>query len=106
MSLFDNLRKKAQETVQRDPDKVRRGVDKMAKMADERTKGRYSEQIARGAGKARRVVENLSGEQRPGSGGTGRHGTQPGTEPGTEQPGTQQPGTRRGPDDPQSRGSG
>ncbi|MEU6095934.1 antitoxin [Streptomyces sp. NPDC047079] len=60
MGLVDNLMAKVSSFAQQHEDKVDRGLDKAAKMIDERTKGKYSGKIDTGTGKAKHAVERLA----------------------------------------------
>ncbi|MCX4856405.1 antitoxin [Streptomyces canus] len=54
-------------------DKVQHGLDKAAKVVDEKTKGKYSGQIQTGTGKAKGAVDRLAhqdGTEGPGGGST------------------------------------
>lgn len=60
MGLLDNLKArlepakgKVSDLAQQHGDKIDRGLDKMARTVDERTKGKYSDRIQTGTGKAR-----------------------------------------------------
>ncbi|NYV78432.1 antitoxin, partial [Streptomyces sp. UH6] len=77
--FLDNLKNKlgpAKEKVNdlasRNQDKIQQGIDKAARMADERTKGKYSEKIERGTGKAKDAAARLADQQ---AGGPHGHGT-------------------------------
>jgi len=53
---------KAKDLASEHEDKVQEGIDKAADMADEKTEGKYSDQIDQGAEKAKDYVENLDDE--------------------------------------------
>ncbi|WP_369199367.1 antitoxin [Streptomyces sp. PU-14G] len=55
-------------------DKVQQGLDKAAKAADSRTKGKYSSQISSGTKKAKDAAQRLADEGR-GQGGQGGQGS-------------------------------
>ncbi|NSC24270.1 antitoxin [Streptomyces albus subsp. chlorinus] len=56
-------------------DKVQQGLDKAAKVADSKTKGKYSSQIDAGTRKAKEAAQRLAGEGRgPGGHGGSGHG--------------------------------
>lgn len=59
-------------------DKVARGVDKAGKMADSKTKGKYSNQIRTGTQKAKEQAEKLGRQQGGGHGGGKGSGKGPG----------------------------
>ncbi|MGW5662640.1 antitoxin [Streptomyces sp. NPDC003758] len=60
MGLVDNLKAKVSDLAQQHEDKVDRGLDKAAKMIDDRTKGKYSDKIHTGTDKAKHAVERLA----------------------------------------------
>jgi hypothetical protein len=77
--FLDNLKNKlgpAKEKVSdlasRNQGKIQDGIDKAARMADERTKGKYSEKIERGTGKAKDAAARLGRQE---GGGPHSHGT-------------------------------
>ena len=43
-------------------DKIGEGIDKAAKLADQKTQGKYSDKIAKGAGKAKDGLDKLDGK--------------------------------------------
>ncbi|MGW1160907.1 antitoxin [Streptomyces sp. NPDC002513] len=60
MGLVDNLMAKVSSFAQQHEEKVDRGLDKAAKMIDEKTKGKYSGKIDTGTGKAKHAMERLA----------------------------------------------
>ena len=67
MGLKDNLKAKlapAKDKVsglaQRHEEKVHHGLDKAAKVVDKRTKGKYSDRIHTGTGKAKGAMDRLA----------------------------------------------
>ncbi|MFJ3672927.1 antitoxin [Streptomyces sp. NPDC090106] len=67
MGLLDNLKAKlnpAKDKVsglaQQHGDKIQGGIDKAAKVVDEKTKGKYSDRIQTGTGKAKDAVDKLA----------------------------------------------
>ncbi|MDR6979232.1 hypothetical protein J2X68_005966 [Streptomyces sp. 3330] len=50
-------------------DKVQHGLDKAAKVVDEKTKGKYSDRIHSGTGKAKGAVDRLAHKDQPAGGG-------------------------------------
>ncbi|WP_053851046.1 antitoxin [Streptomyces sp. NRRL B-24085] len=80
MGLLDNLKAKlspakdkVSDLAQQHGDKVQHGLDKAAKVVDEKTKGKYSGKIQTGTGKAKDAMDRLArhdGTQGPGAGGT------------------------------------
>ncbi|MET9255302.1 antitoxin [Streptomyces sp. NPDC003717] len=86
MGLLDNLKArlgpakgKVSDLAQQHGDKIDRGLDKVARTVDERTKGKYSDRIHTGTGKAKEAMDRLAHQDDAGTpGGGGTHGT-PGT---------------------------
>ncbi|MEU6226454.1 antitoxin [Streptomyces sp. NPDC047042] len=67
MGLLDNLRakltpakEKVSDLAQQHGDRIERGLDKAAKTADEKTKGKYSDKIHTGTDKAKGAVERMA----------------------------------------------
>ncbi|GHD50299.1 antitoxin [Streptomyces galbus] len=67
MGLMDNLRAKLGPAKEKVSDlahqhggKITHGIDKAAKVVDERTKGKYSDKIHTGTGKAKDAVDRLA----------------------------------------------
>lgn len=54
---------KAKDLASEHEDQVTEGIDKAADMADEKTDGKYSEQVDQGAEKAKEYVEGLDEEE-------------------------------------------
>ncbi|MFD7131563.1 antitoxin [Streptomyces sp. NPDC059894] len=50
-------------------DKIHHGIDKAAKVVDDRTKGKYSDKIHTGTDKAKGAMDRLSHRDGPGAGG-------------------------------------
>lgn len=59
MGFFDRAKKKAEELAEDHGDTIEEGIDKAADAADEKTGGKYSDQIEAEAEKAKDVVEGL-----------------------------------------------
>ncbi|MFF7557125.1 antitoxin [Streptomyces olivaceus] len=85
MGLLDNLKArigpakgKVSDLAQQHGDKIDRGLDKVARTVDERTKGKYSDRIQTGTGRAKDAMERLA---RKDDGGTGTGGGTPGGPP-------------------------
>ncbi|MFD3839825.1 antitoxin [Streptomyces sp. NPDC058642] len=77
MGLLDNLKAKlspAKDKVsglaQQHGDKVQHGLDKAAKVVDEKTKGKYSGKIQTGTGKAKNAMDRLAHKDDGTGGGT------------------------------------
>ncbi|GAA4016892.1 antitoxin [Streptomyces sp. NBC_01352] len=76
MGLLDNLKTKlnpAKDKVsglaQQHGDKIQHGIDKAAKVVDEKTKGKYSHKIESGTGKAKGAMDRLAHKDGTGTGG-------------------------------------
>ncbi|TPQ15926.1 antitoxin [Streptomyces sporangiiformans] len=79
MGLLDNLKgrlapakEKVSDLAQRHPgpiDKIEHGLDRAAKLADEKTKGKYSDKIQTRAGKAKDALDRLAHKERGGTDG-------------------------------------
>ncbi|MEV3859790.1 antitoxin [Streptomyces sp. NPDC050095] len=68
MGFLDNLKAKlspakdkVNDLAQQHGDKIDQGLDKAAKMVDDKTKGKYSDKIQQGTDKAKDAVDKLSG---------------------------------------------
>ncbi|WP_409469271.1 antitoxin [Streptomyces sp. HC307] len=92
MGLLDNLKAKlapakgkVSDLAQKHEDKIQHGIDKAAKVVDERTKGKYSDRIHTGTDKAKGAMDRLAHKDRtdPGEG--------PATPPGPPPPGPPPP---------------
>ncbi|MGW0389772.1 antitoxin [Streptomyces sp. NPDC003042] len=73
MGLLDTLKAKlapAKDKVgdlaQQHEGKIREGLDKVAKVADSKTKGKYSGRITSGAGKAKDALGKIAHKDTPG----------------------------------------
>ncbi|MYS77615.1 antitoxin [Streptomyces sp. SID5926] len=94
MGLLDNLKArlepakgKVSDLAQQHGDKIDRGLDKMARTVDERTKGKYSGRIQTGTGKAKGAMDRLAHkDDRGGEEGGGTPGAAPGSGPGGTPP--------------------
>ncbi|MGW4596793.1 antitoxin [Streptomyces sp. NPDC004457] len=67
MGLMDNMKAKlgpakdkVSDLARQHGDKVQHGIDKAAKAVDERTKGKYSDKIHAGTGKAKEAMDRLA----------------------------------------------
>lgn len=67
---------KVADLAQQHGDKIDQGLDKAAKVVDRRTKGKYSDKIRTGTGKAKDAVDRLAGTE--GGKGAGGSATPPG----------------------------
>ncbi|MCZ9354793.1 antitoxin [Streptomyces mutabilis] len=89
MGLLDNLKAKlgpakgkVSDLAQQHGDKIDRSLDKVARTVDERTKGKYSDRIQTGTGKAKGAMDRLAHKDDDGTpGGGGTPGTAPGGPP-------------------------
>ncbi|MEV0255550.1 antitoxin [Streptomyces sp. NPDC050732] len=73
---------KVSHLAQQHGDKIDQGLDKAAKVVDERTKGKYSDKIRTGTGKAKDAVDRLAGpDQGKDAGGTTTPPTPPSPPP-------------------------
>ncbi|MDT0397993.1 MULTISPECIES: antitoxin [Streptomyces] len=78
MGLLDNLKArlgpakdKVSGLAQQHEGKIQQGLDKAARTVDERTKGKYSDKIQSGTGKAKGAVDRLAHKNDPGAEGGG-----------------------------------
>ncbi|MCP3769021.1 MULTISPECIES: antitoxin [Streptomyces] len=79
MGLLDNMKarlgpakEKVSDLAQQHGGKIQHGLDKAAKTADTRTKGKYSDKIQKGTGRAKNAMDRLAHKDDPGpdTGGT------------------------------------
>ncbi|MFI8519100.1 antitoxin [Streptomyces sp. NPDC085481] len=77
MGLLDSLKAKlapakdkVSDLAQQHGGKVEHGLEKAAKVVDEKTKGKYSEKIESGTGKAKEAIERLAHKDEKGDGST------------------------------------
>jgi hypothetical protein len=75
MGLLDNLKAKAGllkdkagDLAQQHGDKIETGLEKAAKAVDEKTKGKYSNQINSGTDKAKGAIDKLAAQKDTGPG--------------------------------------
>ncbi|MEW2283388.1 antitoxin [Streptomyces sp. NPDC047841] len=85
MGLMDNMKAKlgpakdkVSDLARQHGDKVQHGIDKAAKAVDERTKGKYSDKIHAGTGKAKEAMDRLAHKGGPEA---APHDTMPPTRP-------------------------
>ncbi|MFJ4786794.1 antitoxin [Streptomyces sp. NPDC088794] len=83
MGLLDNLKAKlspakdkVSDLAQQHGGKISTGIDKAAKAVDEKTKGKYSDRIQTGTGKAKGAMDRLAHKDDP-AGTTPSGGTTP-----------------------------
>lgn len=79
MGLLDSLKAKlapakdkVADLAQQHGEKIDHGLDKAAKLVDEKTKGKYSDKIQKGTGRAKNAMDRLAHKDDPGpdTGGT------------------------------------
>jgi len=79
MGLLDNVKAKlspakgrVSDLAQRHEDRIQHGLDKAAQVVDKRTKGKYSDRIQAGTGRAKGAMDRLAhkGGTGPDAGGT------------------------------------
>ncbi|MGW2649148.1 antitoxin [Streptomyces sp. NPDC001393] len=78
MGLLDNMKAKlgpakdkVSDLARQHGDKVQHGLDKAAKVVDDRTKHKYSDRIQAGTGKAKQAMDRLAHKEAPGPEGPG-----------------------------------
>jgi hypothetical protein len=59
MGLLDNARARLTDAVDKHGDAIAQGIDRAAKVADDRTGGRHAASIANGAEKAKGALDRL-----------------------------------------------
>ena len=59
MGFLDKIKKTAKDAAEDHGDKIEGAIDKVADIADDKTGGKYSDQIEGGAEKAKGAVEDL-----------------------------------------------
>lgn len=62
MGFMDKLKGKAKAAVDQHGDKIAKGIDQAAGAADKKTKGKYSDKIHTGRGKAKDALDKLDGK--------------------------------------------
>lgn len=62
MGFLDNAKDKLTKAVDQHGDKIAKGLDKAGELADKKTKGKYSDKIEGGLGKAKGALDNLDGK--------------------------------------------
>ncbi|MGW4436304.1 antitoxin [Streptomyces sp. NPDC004596] len=72
MGLFEHMkarlgpaRDKVSDLARQHGDKVQHGIDKAARAVDERTKGKYTDRIHAGTGKAKEAMDRLAHKEEP-----------------------------------------
>ena len=61
MGIFDSVRKKATKAVDDHGDKIAKGIDKAAAMADSKTKRKHSDKVDKAAQGAKDALDKLDG---------------------------------------------
>jgi hypothetical protein len=59
---LDQAKNKLGDAVDKHGDQIGEGLDKVAKLADEKTKGKYTDKIDTGLGKAKDALDGLDGK--------------------------------------------
>ena len=62
MGFFDRFRRKASTAVDEHGEKIGAGIDKTADVVDDKTGGKYSQQVDTGADKAKDTLDALDGK--------------------------------------------
>jgi MT0933-like antitoxin protein len=62
MGIFDKLKIKAEQVVDKHGDKIAKGIDKAASTADTKTSGKHTGQISKGAAAAKNALDKLDGK--------------------------------------------
>ena len=62
MGFLDNAKDKLNQAVDKHGDKIAQGIDKAADLADQKTKGKYSDKIDNAAAKAKDGLDKLDGK--------------------------------------------
>jgi hypothetical protein len=62
MGFLDKFKSKAKDAVDQHGDKISSGIDKAAKVVDDKTKGKYSDKIDSGTAKAKDALDKLDGK--------------------------------------------
>ena len=62
MGFLDKAKDAAEKAVDSQGDKIAAGLDKAADLADQKTGGKYSDQIDQGVEKAKDALEGLDGK--------------------------------------------
>ncbi len=62
MSFLDKFKAKAKDAVDQHGDKIASGIDKAAKVVDDKTKGKYSDKIGSGTATAKDALDKLDGK--------------------------------------------
>ncbi|CAL9549620.1 hypothetical protein SUDANB58_04418 [Streptomyces sp. enrichment culture] len=89
MGLLDKAKGRVADLAQQHGDRIQHGLDRAARAVDERTKGKYSDRIRTGTGKARGAVDRLA--HKDGTAAETGGGTPDTTPPDTTPPGTMPP---------------
>ncbi|MEV6124711.1 antitoxin [Streptomyces sp. NPDC052077] len=95
MGLMDNFKaklgpakEKVSDLAQQHGDKIDAGLDKVAKTVDEKTKGKYSDRIQTGTGKAKEAVDRLAHKDAEGKDAQGGTGAKPDSGTRGDKPGS------------------
>jgi ABC-type transporter Mla subunit MlaD len=61
-AALDQAKNKLGDAVDKHGDQIGEGLDKVAKLADQKTKGKYTDKIDTGLGKAKDALDGLDGK--------------------------------------------
>lgn len=62
MGFMDNIKGKVEDAVDKHGDKIGDGIDKAARVADEKTGGKHHDKIEGATGKAKDALDKLDGK--------------------------------------------
>ena len=62
MGFLDNAKDKLTKAVDQHGDKIAEGIDRAAKLANEKTGGKHADKIEKATGKARDALDSLDGK--------------------------------------------
>jgi hypothetical protein len=62
MGFLDKLKRSATKAVDEHGDKVSKAIDKAAGIVDKKTKGKYTDKVESGRGKAKDALDKLDGK--------------------------------------------
>jgi MT0933-like antitoxin protein len=63
MGFLDKIKKQATDAVDKHGDQIAKGIDKAAGLADNKTHGKRSAQIGKGAAAAKNALDKLDGKK-------------------------------------------
>ncbi len=59
VGIFDKFKKRTADVAEEHDDKIEAGIDKSAEVADDKTDGKYTDEVESGSEKAKDLVEGL-----------------------------------------------